>query len=381
MTELLARVSARRPLVVLGVWLVLVVVAGLLSGRLLESATTTELTLGGGAESEKASRRLEDRLRGPQPLIELVVVQSESLTVDDTEFQEKVESVYNSIVLLGSDTVTAGRNYYQENDQSLVSVDRRTTYMPMVLGGSFDEAEESAGHILEIVEEADAEEGFRVLTGGTASISFENNELAEEDLTNGERIGIPVALLILLVLFGAVVAALVPVALAVVAIVIALGLAALIGQAFELVFFVTLMITMIGLAVGIDYSLLIISRFREEMDRELTKQEAVERAGATAGRTVLFSGVTVVIALCGMLIVPSSFFQSLGLGAILVVLVALAATMTFLPAVLALLGPKVDFLSLPFIGRAKAGSAQTSGAGPRQGVPRPPGPPATGSGK
>ena len=140
-----------------------------------------------------------------------------------------------------------------------------------------------------------------------------------------------------------------------------MGLAALIGQAFELVFFVTLMITMIGLAVGIDYSLLIISRFREEMGRGLTQQEAVERAGATAGRTVLFSGVTVVIALCGMLIVPSSFFQSLGLGAILVVLVALAATMTFLPAVLALLGPKVDFLSLPFIGRAKAGSAQTSG--------------------
>ena len=80
------------------------------------------------------------------------------------------------------------------------------------------------------------------------------------------------------------------------------------------------MVTMIGLAVGIDYSLLIISCFREEMDRGLTKQEAVERAGATAGRTVLFSGVTVVIALCGMLIVPSSFFQSLGLGAVLVVL-------------------------------------------------------------
>ena len=217
MTELLARFSARRPLVVLGVWLVLVVVAGLLSGRLLESATTTELTLSGGAESEKAARRLEDRLRGPQPLIELVVVQSESLTVDDTEFREKVESVFNSIVSLGSDKVTVGRNYYQENDQSLVSVDRRTTYMPMVLAGSFDEAEESAGHILEIVAEASAEEGFRVLTGGTASISFENNELAEEDLTSGERIGIPVALLILLVLIGAVVAALVPVALAVVA--------------------------------------------------------------------------------------------------------------------------------------------------------------------
>ena len=100
-----------------------------------------------------------------------------------------------------------------------------------------------------------------------------------------------------------------------------------------------MMITMIGLAVGIDYSLLIVSRFREEMSRGLDKYEAVSKVGATAGRTVLFSGTTVVLALLGMLIVPVSFFQSLGLGAILVVIAALAATLTLLPAVLVLLGP------------------------------------------
>ena len=102
--------------------------------------------------------------------------------------------------------------------------------------------------------------------------------------------------------------------LAIVAIVIALAAVGIIGQSFELIFFVNMMITMIGLAVGIDYSLLIVSRFREEMSRGLGKREAVERAGDTAGRTVLFSGTTVVLALIGMLIVPVSFFQSLRAG-------------------------------------------------------------------
>ena len=109
---------------------------------------------------------------------------------------------------------------------------------------------------------------------------------------------------------------------------------------------------MIGLAIGIDYSLLIVSRFREELRRGHTVCEAVENTGASAGRTVLFSSFTVVFALCGMLIIPASFFQSLGLGAIIVVLVTLAATFTLLPATLALLGTKVNSLRLPFFGRA-----------------------------
>ena len=111
------------------------------------------------------------------------------------------------------------------------------------------------------------------------------------------------------------------------------------------------MITMIGLAVGIDYSLLIVSRFREEMSRGLGPKEAAARTGHTAGRTVLFSGTTVVLALLGLLIVPVSFYQSLAIGAILVVLAALAATLTLLPAVLALLGPRVGLLTVPFLKR------------------------------
>ena len=150
--------------------------------------------------------------------------------------------------------------------------------------------------------------------------------------------------------------------LAAVAIVVALGAVALVGQVFELVFFVTVMITMIGLAVGIDYSLLILSRYRDELQRGLGKIEAIARSGATAGRTVVFSGMTVVFALLGMLIIPRSVYQSLAAGAILVVIAAVMAAMTLLPASLSLLGGKVHAARLPIIGwRLDNQAAQNTG--------------------
>ena len=358
MTELLARISVRRPWLTIGAWVALVIIASALNVNLLESATTTEFRLAGSFESEQASALLAERLPASQAITEIVVVQSESLTVDDPAFRAKVDSVFTGILALGSDVVAGGGHYYLLNDDRLVSADRKTTVMAVLMTGSLAEAELNIEDVLGVIEENNASDGFRVLIVGPASVSYESLEFAREDLEQGERFGIPVALIILLVLFGAVVAALAPIGLAVVAIAIALGLVALIGQVFELSFFVTLMVTMIGLAVGIDYSLFIISRFREEMRRGLSTREAVAKTGDTAGRTVLFSGVTVMIALCGLLIVPFSFFQSLGIGAILVVLVALAATLTLLPAVLALLGPRINRLSIPFIG---AGRLEGSG--------------------
>ena len=352
MTELLARVSARRPWATIGAWVALMIIASALNVNLLESATTTEFRLAGSFESERASALLAERLPESQAITEIVVVQSESLTVEDPAFREQVDAVFARLLALGSDIVDVPLTTLA-NGQRLVSADGTTTLIPLVLTGSLADAEKNIGHVLDVIEEANASDGLRVLMVGPASVSFESLEFAREDLEQGERFGIPVALIILLVLFGAVVAALVPIGLAVVSIAIALGLVALIGQVFELSFFVTLMVTMIGLAVGIDYSLFIISRFREEMGRGLSTPEAVAKTGDTAGRTVLFSGVTVMIALCGLLIVPFSFFQSLGIGAILVVLVALAATLTLLPAVLALLGPSINRLSIPFIGTGR----------------------------
>jgi RND superfamily putative drug exporter len=178
-------------------------------------------------------------------------------------------------------------------------------------------------------------------------------------MAQGELIGISVALVILLVVFGAVVAAGLPIILALLSIFVAVGATALVSNVMEMSSFIVFIITMIGLAVGIDYSLLIVQRFREERRRGLEKLDAIATAGATASRTVFFSGMAVAIALLGMMIMPDATFQSFAVGAILVVAATVLAALTLLPAVLGLLGDRVNWLTLPFIGRR--GEAESTG--------------------
>ncbi len=363
MIGVLARFSARRPLLTIGLWVLALVVSLGLIDRLLDTATTTDFRLAGRYESEKASALLEDRLRGPRQLTELVVVQSPSLTVDDAAFRTKVESIAADVTALGADKVTVLDHFYLTSNPVIVSLDRQTTILVFGMTGNADAATANVGEVIHIIEEADAADDFRVLIGGDASVAYETNELALEDLEKGERFGVPVALIILLVLLGAVVATLLPLGLAAFAIVLATAGIAVIGQQFQLVFFVRLMVVMIGLAVGIDYSLLIVSRFKEELARGLETFDAVVRSAATAGRTVVFSGATVVLALIGLLITPASFYQSLALGAIVVVIFALLGTLTLLPAALALLGPRVDLLPIPFLARFSLKSPEVSQEG------------------
>ncbi|MCY3538376.1 MAG: MMPL family transporter [bacterium] len=347
----LARFCAKRPIVTIGLWVLVALVSLGINDRLIDSALTTELTLAGRYESQRAEALIEERLTGPRPQGELVVIKSSSVRVDDPAFQTKVESLASDIAALGPDKVIVQDHFYLSQNPLLVSPDGQATLMVLTMPGSADTAIENVGEVLHVVEEADHADGFRVLMGGDASVSYENNELALHDLERGERFGIPIALIILLALLGTVVATLLPLGLAGFAIVLALAGVAIVGQLSPLLFFVRLMVVMIGLAVGIDYALLIVSRFKEELARGLSTYDAVIRAAATAGRTVVFSGATVVLALIGLLIIPASFFQSLALGAILVVLFAMAATLTLLPAVLSLLGPRVDKLSVPFLSR------------------------------
>ena len=333
----------------------------------MPTATTTELRLiprFGEVESVTANELLEGTPIEPPPA-EVVIVQSESLTVDDAEFRRKVEEVTRDLRALGPEIVEGGVNYYEAYASSptdslaLVSTDRRSAIVALQLTGTIGEALENVEEVIHVVQEADRQDGFRVLIVGDASSRYEQAELSAMDLEQGERIGIPVALIILLVLFGAVVAALIPIGLAVVSILITLAIVAVIGNVFgELVFFVLLWITMIGLAVGIDYCLFVVSRFREELDRGLSTREAVIKAGATASRTVFFSGLTVVIALIGVFIVPHTLFLATALGAIAVVLVSVTASLTLLPAVLMVLGPRVDRFRLPFLRRAPAEASE-----------------------
>jgi RND superfamily putative drug exporter len=185
--------------------------------------------------------------------------------------------------------------------------------------------------------------GFKVQVAGQAALYADMMKLAEEDMRKSESIGLAFALVVLIVVFASVVAAVVPIVMGLFAIAVALGLVALIGQVFNFNMFVENIVTMIGLAVGIDYSLFIVSRYREERKKGFEKLESIRRSGATANRAVFFSGSTVVLALCGMLIIPVSIFRSLAAGAIVVTLVSIAASMTLLPAILSLLGDRINW--------------------------------------
>jgi putative drug exporter of the RND superfamily len=157
---------------------------------------------------------------------------------------------------------------------------------------------------------------------------------------------------ILLLVFGAVVAGLVPLVLALVSIFVALALAGLLGQAYDLSIFTVNMLSGMGLALGVDYSLFVVSRYREERSGGRAQLDAITATGATASRAVLFSGMTFVLAMFGLVLVPSTIFRSLAAGAILVGIVSVLAALTLLPAVLGLLGDRINAGRIRFFGRA-----------------------------
>jgi uncharacterized membrane protein YdfJ with MMPL/SSD domain len=181
------------------------------------------------------------------------------------------------------------------------------------------------------------------------------SELVNEDLDGSLRLTIPLTFLILIVAFGALVAAVVPLVLAITSLLAAFGLLALYSQAVTPVSpYATQLIVLIGLAVAVDYSLFMITRFRTERRRGREKLAAIETASATAGRAVFFSGLAVMISIAGLLMLDDELFRSMALGTISVVLVAVVGSLTFLPATLAILGGGVDALRLPLPGRDRA---------------------------
>ncbi|KAA0233795.1 MAG: MMPL family transporter [Actinobacteria bacterium] len=204
-----------------------------------------------------------------------------------------------------------------------------------------------AGAIEELEEDFEVEWGsFAVTVTGTAEIFDEVSHTIEEDLTTAEAIAVPITLALLIVVFGGIVAAVLPVAVGVVAIVGALMvLWAITGFTDVSVFSINL-VTAMGLGLAIDYSLFIVSRFREEMSSGKSANQAVVRTIETAGRTVAFSAVTVAVSLSALLIFPLYFLRSFAYAGIGVILVAMCASIITLPALLAMLGPRVDALKL-----------------------------------
>jgi uncharacterized membrane protein YdfJ with MMPL/SSD domain len=343
-TESLARSASRHPWRTLVVWVIALFTAGVLASQFLGGALTTDTDFTNEPEAKQAANLLEERLRGPNEGTEFVVVTAAS-AVTDPAYRAYVSELQATITALGPDVVQHVGSYL--TNEGPVSETGRSTLLPVTLAGVDHTAVgESAVRLVDRVKSIEAPEGFEALVAGPATLENDFIRLAEEGLQQGETIGLAVALVVLVFVFGAVVASLIPILLAVMAIAIALGAAAAFGLAFDLPFFIANIITMIGLAVGIDYSLFIVSRYREERANGLDKLDAITHTGATASRAVFFSGLTVMVALMGMLLLPNTIYRSIGLGAILVVITAVAASLTLLPAVLALMGDKVDALRI-----------------------------------
>jgi RND superfamily putative drug exporter len=349
-TGRITRAAARHPWRTLALWVVLVAAAFAVSGQMDLSGDTATA----GTEATKAEDLIKNRLREETPPEEFLIIESQTAAADEPAFAGFVDSLVSDLRALEQvDSVVS----YRDGAEGLVSDDGRIALIMTTLTGDEDDAADTAEPLVDIVEEADGRDGFRVSTVGFGSIEGEMHTAIAEDLRQGEMIGIAVALVILLVVFGAAVAAGIPIILALLSIFVTVGATALVSNVMEMAQFIVFIITMIGLAVGIDYSLFIVQRFREERGHGREKLDAITTAGATASRTVFFSGMAVAIALAGMLITPDPTFQSFAVGAILVVVTTVLAALTLLPAVLGLLGDRVNWLTLPFIGRrGRAGS-------------------------
>lgn len=342
----LARRSAQHPWRVVAIWLV-VLVLGAVAATGLGSALSSDVNLTNSPDSVKGKDLLDARFNGSAAVSETVIVQSKTMTVDDPAFEQQVKSAESSLLGLKG-LVTSATSYYDAKAAGLpqanamVSADRHTTLIPVSLGTDDSYANDHADDYINTINSLNRN-GFQVLTVGDVSTNHEFTAISEDDLAKAETIVLPITILILIVVFGALLAAAVPLVLSVFAIIIALGLTALVGRAMDLSLYVENMIFMIGFAVGIDYALFIISRYREERGHGVEKIDAITASGRTASKAVLFSGLTVVVALSGMLLMPSTIFHSLGIGAVLVVISAVVAMLTLVPALLSLLGDHINW--------------------------------------
>ena len=350
MTERLAVWCSRRAWLTLAGWAVALVAAIAITAAFVGDALSGDEEITSDTDSRRADALQSERFAGERAergVTEVIVVRSATASVDERPFERRVRALAADVRAAGAEQVTT---FYDSGERRLVSGDRDATGMLVALG---PDGEDDIEDVVEAVQVADGQAGFDVAITGEHTLDADFDTLAGEDLRDGELgFGLPVALIVLLLVFGSVVAGLVPLLLAIVSIAIALGLLALVGQAFPLSVFATNMLTGMGLALGIDYSLFVLSRFREERHHGRERRAAIAAVGATASRAVLFSGIAFTLAMVGLLLVPSTIMRSLAAGAIAAALVSVAAALTLLPAVLSLLGDRVNSLRLPLFGRA-----------------------------
>jgi RND superfamily putative drug exporter len=348
MNSLLGRLGSftvRRRWYVIGAWVVLLAVMASFASGLQD-----RLGSGGfevpGSQSLAVQRDLEHRFANQFPTTALVTVHDQARTVDDPAFRAVVEGVATRVGAVPG--VGGVSSFLSTGSPAFVSPDRRTTYLVAGLTGDQNAQLATVPSVAEAAREG-VPATVEVETGGAAAFYERLNEISRHDLEQAERVSFPITLIVLLLAFTSLVAAGLPIMLALVSLGVTLGALYFLAGITDMNVYVTNTASIVGIGVGIDYALFVVTRFREELRRGRPVAEAVPITLATSGRAVALSGATVIVALAGMFLVDIQAFRSMAIGSMSVVAVAVLAAITLLPAVLSLVGHWVDRLRIPVL--------------------------------
>ena len=319
-------------------WIVLAV-AAVIAGSL---AGTHKLTDAESSTRDSArAQTILDHAGFDQPATESVLVQSKTLTAQDPAFRRTVRAVVAG--LNGRRQVRGIRSPLSHRNAGQISNDGHSALVQFDLRGAADTADSRVAPVLDEVRWLQrTHSGFTIQEFGQASGLHALNETTGKDFTRAERLTVPVTFLILLFAFGAFVAAGVPVLLAFSAVLASVGLSTVLSHVAHASSATSSVILLMGMAVGVDYSLFYLKREREERARGTAGPEALQRAAATSGQAVLIAGATVLVAMAGMLFTGSKVFTSIGVGAMVVVFVSMIGSLTVLPALLGKLGDRIE---------------------------------------
>ena len=328
-------VAARRRLI-----LVAAILLALL-GAWWGTGVFTRLVTGGfedpGSSSAQANAQISRSLGSQSPDV-IALYSSPAATAQSPGFRDRVEAEATRLRALPG--VASVASTY-DGVPGLVSRDGHTTYLVIRLSALDDSGKQAEYNAIKPLLSVP---GLDTQVGGTVAVNVRTDDLTKSDVTRGEMIAMPLVLLLLIVIFGGVVAASLPVLIGLLAILGAFAVTRAITMATDLSTFAINAITLLGLGMAIDYSLLMINRFRQERRSAPSTERAVARTLATAGRTILVSGMLVILSLSSLLIFPEVFLRSMALGGMAAVLVAMISALTVLPAILALLGHRIDAL-------------------------------------
>jgi putative drug exporter of the RND superfamily len=337
MFEALGRFVHRFRWIVIGVWVALFgvsVVAAPLLGDVLRGSFANP-----DAPSQQAAALVQEKFQqGPTSV--LVIFKDGSLDAAGAEFQAAQKQSLDQLAAAQIPGLQSVQTYASTGSDLLLSRDRRTSVAVL----NFDAPLEIIQNQIERIREALEGGALQTYVTGEPAVNADLTTYSFRDLQKVELYGLPVALIALLFVFGSLVSAALPVITGGLAVTVTLGGLYLLGRLMDMSIFTMNTATLLGLAVAIDYALFFVSRFREELHKGASAEEAVVTTTARAGRSVLYSGIAVIVGVAGLLFFPSPGLRSVGIGGALVVFFSVAASLTFIPALLSVLGRRVNLL-------------------------------------